>query len=89
VPVELAERVPAAPAPTATQADERGADQCEARDSRRPRQSDFNRAVCGKKLVASRSVFERTSADEDELHALDDGYPTTDRLNPGRASSYV
>lgn len=50
---------------------------------------DFHRAVCSKKLVASRSVFERTSDDEDELHALDDGFPTTDRLNPGRATSYA
>lgn len=46
--------------------------------------SEFNRAVVGKRLVASRSIFERTSEDEDELHALDDGFPITDRLNPGR-----
>jgi putative phage-type endonuclease len=51
--------------------------------------SEFNRAVCNKKLVASRSVFERTSDDTDELHALDDGFPITDRLNPGRATSYA
>lgn len=62
--------------------------ECEAR-IRAALGSDFNRAVCGKKLVASRSVFERTSDDTDELMALDDGYPTTDRLNPGRASSYA
>ncbi len=46
--------------------------------------SEFNRAVVGKRLVASRSIFERTSEDEDELHALDDGWPITDRLNPGK-----
>ncbi len=46
--------------------------------------SEFNRAVVGKRLVASRSIFERTSDDEDELHALDDGFPITDRLNPGK-----
>lgn len=45
---------------------------------------EFSRAVYGKRLVASRSIFERTSEDEDELHALDDGYPITDRLNPGK-----
>lgn len=44
----------------------------------------YARAVCNKRLVASRSIFERTSDDEDELHALDDGWPTTDRLNPGK-----
>ncbi|GGN40383.1 putative phage-type endonuclease [Actinoplanes campanulatus] len=51
--------------------------------------SDFNRAMCGKKLVASRSVFERRSDDEHELMAIDDAWPTTDRLNPGRADSYA
>jgi putative phage-type endonuclease len=51
--------------------------------------SEFNRAVCGEKLVASRSVFERRSDDEHELMAIDDAWPTTDRLNPGRASSYA
>lgn len=51
--------------------------------------SEFNRAMCGKKLVASRSVFERRSDDEHELMAIDDAWPTTDRLNPGRASSYA
>lgn len=51
--------------------------------------SEFNRAMCGKKLVASRSVFERRSDDEHELMAIDDAWPTTDRLNPGRATSYA
>jgi len=46
--------------------------------------SDFNRAVHGGRLVASRSVFERRSDDEHELLAIDDDWPTTDRLNPGK-----
>ena len=51
--------------------------------------SEFSRAMCGRKLVASRSVFERRSDDEHELMAIDDAWPTTDRLNPGRADSYA
>lgn len=50
---------------------------------------EFSRAECGGRLVASRSVFERRSDDEHELLALDDGWPITDRLNPGRAKSYA
>lgn len=46
--------------------------------------SDYARAVCGKRLVASRSIFERRSDDEHELLALDDDWPITDRLNPGK-----
>jgi putative phage-type endonuclease len=44
----------------------------------------YSRAECGGRLVASRSVFERTATDEDELNALDQGWPITDRLNPGQ-----
>lgn len=44
----------------------------------------YSRAECGGRLVASRSVFERRSDDEHELLALDDGWPITDRLNPGQ-----
>lgn len=46
------------------------------------------RLKCGKQLVVSRSVYERTGEDYDVI-ALDEGYPITDRLNPGRAKSYV
>jgi putative phage-type endonuclease len=46
------------------------------------------RLVVGKKLVVSRSVYDQ-SGDSAELMALDDEWPTTDRLNPGRAKSYV
>jgi putative phage-type endonuclease len=86
VPLELAEAYRQA------RADRKDAEQrvaeCEAR-IRAALASEYSRAVCNKKLVASRSVFERTAADEDELHALDDGFPITDRLNPGRAASYL
>jgi hypothetical protein len=50
--------------------------------------SDFNRAVCGKKLVASRSIYDQ-SGDSAELTALEDDWPVVDRLNPGRADSYA
>jgi putative phage-type endonuclease len=86
VPVELAEAYRQARADR-DEAKARVA-QCEAR-IRQALGTDFNRAVCNKKLVASRSMFERTSDDTDELHALDDGFPITDRLNPGRATSYA
>jgi putative phage-type endonuclease len=86
VPVELAETYRRARA--LRKRAEAVVDRCEAR-IRDALGSDFNRAVVGKKLVASRSVYERRSDDEHELHALDDGYPITDRLNPGRASSYA
>lgn len=46
------------------------------------------RLMCGRQLVVSRSVYERRGEDYDVV-ALDEGYPTTDRLNPGRARSYV
>lgn len=46
------------------------------------------RLVCGGRLVVSRSVYDQ-SGDSAELAALDADWPTTDRLNPGRASSYV
>jgi len=86
VPVELAETYRRARA--LKKRIEAVVDRCEAR-IRAALGSDFNRAVVGNKLVASRSVFERRSDDEHELHALDDGYPITDRLNPGRAASYA
>jgi putative phage-type endonuclease len=86
VPVELAERYRQARADR-DEAKARVA-VCEA-EIRAALGSDFNRAVVGKKLVASRSVFERRSDDEHELMAIDDAWPTTDRLNPGRADSYV
>lgn len=44
----------------------------------------YARAVCNKRLVASRSIFERRSDDENELLAIDDDWPITDRLNPGK-----
>lgn len=46
--------------------------------------SEYSRLVCNKRLVASRSIFERRSDDENELMAIDDAWPTTDRLNPGQ-----
>ena len=50
--------------------------------------SEFNRAVCNGKLVASRSVYDQ-SGDSAELTALDDDWPVVDRLNPGRSASYA
>lgn len=46
--------------------------------------SEYSRAIYGKRLVASRSIFERRTDDEHELMAIDDAWPTTDRLNPGK-----
>lgn len=46
------------------------------------------RLVCGKQLVVSRSVYDQ-SGDMVELDSLDADPPTVDRLNPGRAKSYV
>jgi putative phage-type endonuclease len=86
VSAELAERYRVARAEK--KAAEQAVAECEAQ-IRAALGSEFNRAMCGTKLVASRSVFERTATDEDELMALDDGFPTTDRLNPGRAGSYA
>lgn len=86
VPLELAERYRQARADR-DEAKTRVAE-CEAQ-IRAALGSEFSRAMCGKKLVASRSVFERRSDDEHELMAIDDAWPTTDRLNPGRASSYA
>jgi putative phage-type endonuclease len=85
VPVELAERYRIARAERKA-ADER-VDQCEA-EIRAALGSDFNRAVCGKKLVASRSIYDQ-SGDSAELTALEDDWPVVDRLNPGRAESYA
>lgn len=50
--------------------------------------SEFNRAVCNGKLVASRSVYDQ-SGDSAELTALEDDWPVVDRLNPGRSASYA
>lgn len=50
--------------------------------------SDFNRAVCNGKLVASRSIYDQ-SGDSAELTALEGDWPVVDRLNPGRADSYA
>lgn len=49
---------------------------------------DGRRAMYGKQLVASRSVYEQ-STDSAELDALDGDWPTVNRLNPGRSASYV
>jgi len=46
------------------------------------------RLMVGKKLVVSRSVYDQ-SGDSAELTAIDGEWPTTDRLNPGRAKTYV
>jgi putative phage-type endonuclease len=85
VPVELAERYRVARADRKA-ADER-VDQCE-NEIRAALGSDFNRAVVGKKLVASRSIYEQ-SGDSAELTALEGDWPVVDRLNPGRAESYA
>lgn len=49
---------------------------------------DGRRALYGTKLVASRSVYDQ-AGDSAELMAIDDEWPTVNRLNPGRAASYV
>jgi putative phage-type endonuclease len=85
VGVELAERYRIARAERKA-ADER-VDQCE-NEIRAALGSDFNRAVVGKKLVASRSIYDQ-SGDSAELTALEDDWPVVDRLNPGRADSYA
>lgn len=85
VPVELAERYRMARADRKS-ADER-VDQCEA-ELRALLGSDFNRAVVGTKLVASRSIYDQFG-DAAELTALEDDWPVVDRLNPGRATSYA
>lgn len=46
------------------------------------------RLVCGKRLVCSRSVYDQ-GGDMAELDSLDTDPSTVDRLNPGRAASYV
>jgi len=62
-------------------------DECEAQ-LRAALGSTYNRAVVGKKLVASRSVYDQ-SGDSAELTALEDDWPVVDRLNPGRSASYA
>ena len=44
---------------------------------------EFNRAVRGKRLVASRSIY-RQSGDSAELTSLEDEWPVVDRLTPGQ-----
>lgn len=85
VPVELAERYRIARADR-KDAEER-INRCEA-EIRAALGSDSNRAMCGKKLVASRSIY-RQSGDTAELTSLEDDWPVVDRLNPGRAETYV
>ncbi len=62
-------------------------DRCEAR-LRDLLGSEFDRAVVGKKLVASRSIYEQSS-DMAELDSLDTDRLVVDRLNPGRATTYL
>lgn len=57
---------------------------------------DGRRAMCGRRLVASRSVFDtdrvdgqRLRAEFPELAAAYTKTSTTDRLNPGRATTYA
>ena len=85
VPVELAETYRRARALKKRAEDL--TDRCEAR-IRAALGSEFNRAVVGKKLVASRSVYEQ-SGDSAELTALEGDWPVVDRLNPGRSASYA
>jgi putative phage-type endonuclease len=85
VSVELAERYRQARADKKDA--EQRVDQCEA-EIRAALGSEFNRAVVGKKLVASRSIYTQ-SGDSAELTALEDDWPVVDRLNPGRAESYA
>lgn len=47
-----------------------------------------NRLVYGKKLVASRSIYEQ-AGDSAELTALEGDWPVVDRLNPGRSKTYA
>jgi putative phage-type endonuclease len=49
---------------------------------------DGRRAMCGGRLVASRSVYDQHT-DMAEADALDTDWPTVNRLNPGRAASYA
>ncbi len=49
---------------------------------------DAHRLVVGKKLVVSRSIYDQWS-DMAELDSLDTDRATVDKLNPGRAKSYV
>jgi putative phage-type endonuclease len=85
VPVELAEEY--RHARSQRKAYEEIVDRCEAQ-IRAALGSEFNRAVCNGKLVASRSVYDQ-SGDSAELTALEDDWPVVDRLNPGRSASYA
>jgi putative phage-type endonuclease len=85
VPVELAEAYRRARALKKRAEDV--IDRCEAR-IRAALGSDYSRAVVGKKLVASRSIYDQ-SGDSAELTALEGDWPVVDRLNPGRAASYA
>jgi len=85
VPVELAETYRRARA--LKKRAEEAVDRCEAH-IRVALGSEFNRAVVGKKLVASRSIYEQ-SGDSAELTALEGDWPVVDRLNPGRSATYI
>ncbi len=85
VPVTLAETYRRARALKKRAADI--TDRCEAR-IRDLLGSEFDRAVVGKKLVASRSIYDQSS-DMAELDSLDTDRPVVDRLNPGRATTYL
>lgn len=49
---------------------------------------DGRRLMCGGRLVVSRSVYDQ-SGDMAELDSLDADLSTVDRLNPGRAATYL
>lgn len=83
-PVELAEAYRIARADRKDA--EQRVDECEAQ-IRALLGSTYARAVVGKKLVASRSVYDQ-AGDSAELTALEDDWPVVDRLNPGRSASY-
>lgn len=85
VPVEFAERYRQARADR--KAAEARVDQCE-NEIRALLGDTYSRVMCGKKLVASRSIYTQ-SGDSAELMSLDDDWPVVDRLNPGRATSYA
>jgi putative phage-type endonuclease len=78
IPVELAETYRKARADKA--AAQARIDECEAR-IRAALGSTYARTTCGGRLVASRSVYERKPYEV--------GPTTIDKLNPGRADSYV
>lgn len=84
VPVELAEGYRRARA--LAKRVEANVDRYEARI--RDAIGDGRKAMCNGKLVASRSVIDQWG-DTAELTALEDDWPTINRLNPGRSNSYA